>query len=322
MSVGVIGGGSWGVALAQLVAQAGTETVLWARRAETAAEITDERRSARLPGVDLSPRIRASADPAILRRAEVVLCVVPVQVTRVVLADLAADLPPEAPVVLCSKGLERGTLALPTEIASGVVGNPLAVLSGPSFAADVVRGLPTAVTLAASDAGLAARLQSRLGTPSFRPYASDDPVGAQVGGAIKNVLAIACGIVAGRGLGESARAALVARGLAEMTRLGLSMGARQETLSGLSGMGDLVLTCGSEKSRNFATGLVLGDPARATGARGVSEGTHTAASAVALAGRHGIEMPICEVVAAILNNEITVDEGIERLLSRPLGTEI
>ncbi len=322
MSIGVIGGGSWGVALAQLSAQAGAETVLWARRAETAAEVMGARRSSRLPGVDLSPEIRASDDPAILRGAEVVFCVVPVQATRAVLSGLAADLAPGAPVVLCSKGVERGTLALPTEIAGETLGNPLAVLSGPSFAADVVRGLPTAVTVAAGDADLAADLQARLGTPSFRPYASDDPVGAQVGGAIKNVLAIACGIVAGRGLGESARAALVARGLAEMTRLGLAMGARRETLAGLSGMGDLVLTCGSEKSRNFTAGLVLGDPARETGAKGVSEGTHTAASAVALAERHGIEMPICETVAAILGGEVTVDEGIERLLSRPLGTEI
>ena len=321
MTIGVIGAGSWGVALAQLSAMGGEPTIMWARRAEAADEIANARRSAYLPGVSLDERIEATADADRLRDASVLLCVVPVQATRATLTALSPCLSSNAPLVMCSKGLERETLLLPTEIAADVVGNPLAVLSGPSFAGDVVRGLPTAVTVAAPALEDAQKLQALLGTQSFRPYASDDLIGAQVGGAIKNVLAVACGIVVARGLGESARAALVARGFAEMNRLALALGARRETLAGLSGMGDLVLTCGSDQSRNFAAGLRIGNPTHETSALGVSEGTHTAGAAVALAQRHGIEMPICETVHAILIDEISVDQGIERLLARPLSAE-
>jgi len=321
MTIGVIGAGSWGVALAQLCATGGEPTILWARRTEAADEIINTRQSSYLPGVTLDGRIDATAEVERLHDASMLLCVVPVQATRESLTTLSHCLPSDAPLVLCSKGLERKTLMLPTEIATEVVGNPLAVLSGPSFAADVVRGLPTAVTVAAPGLEEARRLQTLLSTQSFRPYASDDLIGAQVGGAIKNVLAVACGIVAARHLGESARAALVARGFAEMTRLALALGARRETLGGLSGMGDLVLTCGSDRSRNFAAGLRIGNPGYKTSALGVSEGTHTAASAVALARRHDLEMPICETVHAILSEEISVDAGIERLLTRPLGAE-
>ena len=277
--------------------------------------------SSYLPDVTLDDRIEATTDASRLQDASVLLCVVPVQATRETLIVLSSFLSESAPLVLCSKGLERETQLLPTEIAAEVVSNPLAVLSGPSFAADVVRGLPTAVTVAAAAMDDARDLQALIGTQSFRPYASDDLIGAQVGGAIKNVLAIACGIVAARRLGESALAALVARGFAEMTRLALALGARRETLAGLSGMGDLVLTCGSDRSRNFAAGLRIGDPTHETLALGVSEGTHTAESAVALARQHGIEMPICETVHAILSEDITVDAGIERLLTRPLSAE-
>lgn len=321
MIVGVIGAGSWGVALAQLCAASGKQSVVWARREEAADEINTERRSSYLPDVPLHPRMSASVDPSILIDVDLVLCVVPVQATRETLTILAPLLPEDATVVMCSKGVEQETLALPTEIARDALDNPLAVLSGPSFAADVVRGLPTAVTVAAQTMEQARALQRELGMQNFRPYASDDMIGVQVGGAIKNVLAIACGIVAARGLGESARAALVARGAAEMTRLALALGGRAETLAGLSGMGDLVLTCGSDRSRNFAAGLKIGDPATAPLARGVSEGTHTARSAVALATREGIEMPICETVCAILSGGLSVDKGIERLLARPLVTE-
>ncbi len=321
MTIGVIGAGSWGVALAQLCAASGTPTVLWARRSEAAEDIMQNRRSTYLPEVALHDAIEASGDPTVLRQADTLLCVVPVQGMRDSLTMLAPHFSDQAPLVLCSKGVERETCALPSEIATQVTPNPLAILSGPSFAADVVRGLPTAVTIAAETLQDATALQQRLGTQSFRPYASDDQIGAQVGGAIKNVLAIACGIVVARGLGESARAALVARGFAEMTRLALALGARRETLAGLSGMGDLVLTCGSEKSRNFATGLKLGDPNRTTAALGVSEGTHTAAAAVALAKKHTVEMPICETVHAILSGEVDVRGGIEQLLTRPLIAE-
>ena len=320
-AIGVIGAGSWGVALAQLCASAGTPTVLWARRSDAAEEIMRDRRSAYLPDVPLHDGIEASADPAILSRAGTLLCVVPVQATRETLSMLSPHLSSAAPIVICSKGVERGTGALPTEIVASVLSNPLAVLSGPSFAADVVRGLPTAVTIAAPTIAEAETLQRQLGTQSFRPYASNDVIGAQVGGAIKNVLAIACGIVVARKLGESARAALVARGAAEMTRLALALGARAETLAGLSGMGDLVLTCGSDRSRNFAAGLKLGDPSQAPSAIGVSEGTHTAGSAVALARSHNVELPICETVHAILSGATSVDDGIEQLLARPLSAE-
>ena len=321
MIVGVIGSGSWGVALAQLCAASGKQSVVWARREEAADEINIKRRSSYLPDVQLHPKMSASIDPSVLMNVDLLLCVVPVQATRETLTILCPLLPEDAVVVLCSKGVERETLALPTEIARDVLENPLAVLSGPSFAADVVRGLPTAVTVAAESMEQARALQHDLGMQNFRPYASDDMIGAQVGGAIKNVLAIACGIVAARGLGESARAALVARGAAEMTRLAIALGGRAETLAGLSGMGDLVLTCGSERSRNFAAGLKIGDPTQSPLARGVSEGTHTAVSAVALAQRHGIELPICEAVRSILSGDITVDAGIERLLTRPLSVE-
>jgi len=215
MTIGVIGAGSWGVALAQLCASSGSPTVLWARRSDAAEEIMNERRSSYLSGVELHDGIEASDDPALLRRADTLLCVVPVQGMRESLTALAPHLSDKAPLVLCSKGVERETCALPSEIASDVMPNPLAILSGPSFAADVVRGLPTAVTIAAESLDTASALQQQLGTQSFRPYASDDQVGAQIGGAIKNVLAIACGIVVARSLGESARAALVARGFAE-----------------------------------------------------------------------------------------------------------
>ena len=322
MTIGVIGAGSWGVALAQLCASNGTPTVLWARRSDAADEIISARRSSYLPVVELSDKIAASVDPSPLSRADILLCVVPVQATRETLSHLSPHIAHGATVVMCSKGVERETGALPTEIAADVLDTPLSVLSGPSFAADVVRGLPTAVTIAAPTLDAASALQHRLSTQSFRPYASNDMIGAQVGGAIKNVLAIACGIVVARGLGESARAALVARGAAEMTRFALALGARAETLAGLSGMGDLVLTCGSERSRNFAAGMRLGNPAQTTSALGVSEGTHSASSALTLAHRLGVEMPICETVDAILSKRITVDEAILRLLARPLSAEI
>ena len=320
-AIGVIGAGSWGVALAQLCASAGEDTIIWSRRGEAAAEINETRRSAYLPDITLHYGIKASDDLSVLKRSDILLCVVPVQGMRQTLSDLAAHIPSDAPLVLCSKGVERESCALPTEIAGAVTDNPLAVLSGPSFAADVVSGKPTAVTIAADRLEMATVLQQHLGTQGFRLYASDDPTGAQTGGAIKNVLAIACGIVVARDLGESARAALVARGFAEMTRLALALGGRRKTLAGLSGMGDLVLTCGSDRSRNFAAGLRLGDPGRATTALGVSEGTHTAAAAVALARKHGVEMPICETVHGILAGDISVSEGIERLLNRPMIAE-
>lgn len=318
MRIGVLGGGAWGVALAQLCAVQGHDTVIWARSAGAVEAIDAAHVSDALPGITLDPRLAASTDMAALREVEAVLAVVPAQAARGVLERVSAHLTPGIPLILCQKGVERGTLALPDAVArQATPGHPLAVLTGPSFAVDVAGGLPTAVTIAAESMALAATLQEMLATPTFRPYPTDDLVGAQVGGALKNVLAIACGIVVARGLGESARAALVARGFAEMTRLAQAMGGRVETVAGLSGLGDLVLTCGSAQSRNFSLGLRFGARDGRKGAKTV-EGAASAAGAVALGYRYGVEMPISETVAAIVSGTVSVDDAVDALLQRPL----
>ena len=315
--IGVLGGGSWGTALAQLCAARGHETLLWARDPDAVAAVAQDRRSPHLPGIALDTRLTATDDMAALTDARTILAVVPAQAARAVLEAAAPHLAPRTPLVLCQKGVERGTLALPHEVArEAAPGHPLAVLSGPSFAMDVARGLPTAVTIAAESLGLATNLRDVLATPAFRPYPGDDLIGAQVGGAVKNVLAIACGIVVARGLGESARAALVARGFAEMSRLAVAMGGRAETAAGLSGLGDLVLTCASAQSRNFAHGLRLGG--REGEVSGTVEGAASAAGAVALGHRHGVEMPVSETVAAIVEGRLAIDAAVESLLHRPL----
>lgn len=316
--IGVLGGGSWGVALAQLCAAQGHETIIWARSETAVATITDAHRSEYLPGVALHPSLIATTTMSALRNVDAVLSVVPAQAARGVLARVAPHLTPDVPLILCQKGVERSTLALPHQVARDAVpGHPVAVLTGPSFAADVATGLPTAITIAAENMALSKALRDILATPVFRPYPTDDLVGAQVGGAIKNVLAIACGIVVARGMGESARAALVARGFAEMTRLAQAMGGRAGTMAGLSGLGDLVLTCASAQSRNFSLGLRLGD--RATEAKaGTVEGAASAAGAVALGQRHGVEMPISTTIAAIVEGKLSVEEAVDALLQRPL----
>lgn len=317
--IAVLGAGSWGVALAQLYASNGTPTVLWARRAEMAEQIAGQRESAYLPGVALDARIEAVSDPERLGEATHVLSVVPVQSMRGALTALAPHIRPDARVIVCSKGVEKDSLAWPTDIVADCLpGRPAAVLSGPSFAADVVRGLPTAVTVAAGTLEEASALQALFATPSFRTYPGDDLLGAQIGGAVKNVLAIACGIAVGRGLGESARAALVARGFAEMARLGAALGARAETLAGLSGLGDLVLTCGSERSRNFSAGLRLGNPRYEGAAKGVSEGTNAAEPVIRLAARAGVSMPLCSTVSGVVQGAMTAEDAVTALLARPL----
>ena len=316
--IGVLGGGSWGLALAQLCAMQGHQTHLWARSGAAVDAINGRHRSDYLPGIALDPRLVASTDMAALREADAVLAVIPAQAARAVLTRAAAHLAPGTPLILCQKGVERGTLALPAAVArEAAPGHPLAVLTGPSFAADVANGLPTAVTIAAETMDLATNLRDCLATQSFRPYPSDDLIGAQVGGAIKNVLAIACGIVVARRLGESARAALVARGFAEMTRLAQAMGGRAGTISGLSGLGDLVLTCGSPQSRNFSLGLQLGSQDGAQ-AHGTVEGAASAAGAVALGNRHAVEMPISETVARIVDGTRSISEAVDTLMQRPL----
>jgi glycerol-3-phosphate dehydrogenase (NAD(P)+) len=324
---GVIGGGAWGTALAQVCARAGLAVTLWAREPEVVAEINaSHRNSLFLAGVDLDPGISASNDPASLARADLVLAVAPAQHLRSALTQFAPHSAPGAPVVLCAKGIEAGTLALMTQVLAETlpVARP-AVLSGPSFAGEVARGLPTAVTLAANDQRLAETIAQAIAGPSFRPYVSGDMIGAEAAGAVKNVLAIACGIVEGRGLGRSAHAALITRGFAELTRLAVALGGQAETVAGLCGLGDLVLTCSSPQSRNMSVGLALGRGERLedalAGKSSVAEGVASAPAVQGLAKRLGVETPICDAVSAILADEIAVDPAIAALLSRPLRAE-
>ena len=323
-TVSVLGAGAWGTALANVAARVGAVTHLWGRDGAVLERIAEARENPRLPGVALEPAVRIEADLAAAANADLLLAVVPAQATRDLARRLAGLVRPGTPIVLCSKGIERGTGRFMNEILAEVLpGNPAAVLSGPSFAADVSRGLPTAVTLAASEEALAREIASALSLPTFRLYHSSDVKGVEIGGAAKNVLAIACGIAAGRGLGASAGAALVARGFAELTRFGRSYGARAETLMGLSGLGDLVLTCGSTQSRNFSFGHAIGSgESAATAAHGqLAEGAFTASVLVELARARGVEMPIAQSVEAIVAGRIGVDAAVEALLARPSKAE-
>ena len=321
----VLGGGAWGTALACVLAQQHAVT-LWANEAETVNAINEAHENPQfLPDITLPAAIHATENLADLSAANIILMVVPAQFARPVLTALAAH-NKHASLVLCSKGIERGSLKLMSDVAGEIWPHgQLAVLSGPSFAADVARGLPTAVTLACADATQWAYLADHIGTAHFRPYLSDDIIGAEIGGAIKNVLAIACGIVAGKNLGESARAAVTARGFAEMNRLGAALGANGETLGGLSGLGDLILTCSSTQSRNFSLGQALGEGADAASVlaarRSVSEGAMSAAAVAALADKHALDMPICRAVNAIVSGAISVDDAIADLLARPFTRE-
>nr|WP_145622288.1 NAD(P)H-dependent glycerol-3-phosphate dehydrogenase [Nitrospirillum amazonense] len=325
--IGVIGAGAWGTALAMAARRAGRDVVLWAREPEVVTAINGGHENTPfLAGVALDPAIRATGDLAEAVRADAVLLVTPAQHIRTTTAKLKPLLARGTPVVLCAKGIEIATGSLMTEVTAGELPDtPLAVLSGPTFAAEVARGLPTAVTLACRDAALGQGLAQALGSLTFRPYASDDLVGAEIGGAVKNVLAIACGIVAGRALGDNARAALITRGLAEIARLGQSLGAKPETFMGLSGLGDLTLTCGSLQSRNMSLGHALGQgqplATILAGRNSVAEGVYTAEAVVRLAARRSVDMPICQAVDAILNHGADVNATIQSLLSRPLKTE-
>jgi glycerol-3-phosphate dehydrogenase (NAD(P)+) len=325
--IGVIGGGAWGTSLALLARRAGRSVVLWARGAEVVEAINrDHRNETYLPGVDLDPEIRAVSDPREAIAADAVILAVPAQHLRAALAAVAADWPAGVAAVICAKGIERGTSALMSEVAEEALqGVALAVLSGPSFAAEVARGLPTAVVLAAAVPSLRTELPAAMSTPFFRIYSTDDVVGAELGGAVKNVLAIACGIVRGRRLGDNGRAALITRGLAETARLAAAKGARAETLMGLSGIGDLVLTCSVMRSRNFSLGVALGRGmtlsqivAKRTS---VAEGVDSAEAVCELARRHHIDMPICRAVDAVLNHGADIDATIAALLARPPKAE-
>ncbi len=326
--IGVLGAGAWGTALANLAARAdaGSEVVLWSRDPAHVAEIAATGVNARrLPGVLLASSIRPSADLAALQGSDVVLAAVPAQALRQVLGALAPHVAPGVPVIVCSKGIELATGRFASEVVAEVLPeNPPAILSGPSFAQDVSKGLPTAVTLAAHDPAIAADLAELVSTPSFRVYSSGDVRGVEIGGATKNVLAIANGIAAGRGLGASAGAALVARGFAELSRFGRAFGAEPGTLMGLSGLGDLVLTCTSPTSRNYSFGLALGTGRSLTEAiesAGLTEGVHTCGILVDLANAKGIDMPIASAVDAVLAERLSIDDAIARLLARPLKPE-
>ena len=325
MIVGVLGAGAWGTALAIAAARAGCSVTLWGRDGAAMAEMETSRLNPRLPpDLPLAPAIRATGELAELAPADLVLATVPAQVLRDALLHARVAIGPSVPVVVCAKGIERGSGLLMSEVVRAVMpGNPPASLSGPSFAADVARGLPTAVTLAADALDLAAEIARTLASPALRLYHSDDLVGVEIGGAVKNVLAIACGIAQGRGLGASAVAALTARSFAELSRFGRALGARTDTLTGLSGLGDLVLTCGTAQSRNFSLGLAIGkgaDPAIA-GHGALTEGVATAPILLSRARDVGVDMPIVESVDAVLAGRLTVDDAIQALLSRPSKVE-
>jgi len=323
MKIGVIGGGAWGTALAQVAARGDRDVLLWAREDEVVAAINASHvNSVFLSAVPLPESIRATGDIGELAGCDALLVVAPAQHVRTVLGAIETS---TMPLVLCAKGIEAGTRLLVGEVARAVQPDaPIAVLSGPTFAHEVAAGQPTAVTLACEDEALGARLAERLAGPAFRTYASNDVIGAEIGGAVKNVLAIACGVVEGAGLGQNARAALIARGFAEMTRFGLARGARVETLAGLSGLGDLVLTCSSTSSRNFSLGVGLGQGRAAAelmaDRRTVAEGAFTAPVLREAARESGVAMPVSEAVCALLEGA-NVTEVVGALLARPLTRE-
>ena len=320
-SVAVIGGGAYGTALACAALRAGRDVVLYARSTEAVAQMQTTRENPKLPGVSLDAGIDVTSDLAMAGRAEFILLATPAQNLREAATSLAPHLRPATPVVACAKGIERGTHRFMTEIIAETIPQAIpAILSGPNFADDVARGLPTAVTLATRDEILASDLVHALGSATFRPYHSTDVRGVEIGGAAKNVLAIAAGIVVGRQLGASALAALTTRGFSELARLGRACGARSETLVGLSGLGDLILSCSSLQSRNFAFGIALGR-GEAPNRGKLAEGEFTAPVLIELAASRNVDMPVSTAVAAILSGRVTIDAAIEGLLTRPFKAE-
>lgn len=327
-TIGVIGGGAWGTALAQIYAREARDVMLWAREAEVVESINARHENAMyMPGAALSDHLKASGDLKEVAGRDILLLVTPAQYMRDSLQQIAAGIMPQQTLVICSKGIEIESGKLLSDVASEVVPRAnVAVLTGPTFAREIAQGKPAAVTIAAQDMERAKALQEALGTESFRPYTSTDVIGAQIAGAVKNVIAIACGVAHGKGMGENARAALVTRGTAEIVRLGAALGARTETLLGLCGMGDLVLTCSSMQSRNFSLGAALGEGKaleEVLGARNaVTEGVHTARSTFDLAQKLGVDMPITMAVKALVVDGAHIDHVVHKLLSRPFGTEI
>lgn len=325
LHVGIVGAGAWGTALALASVRAGCPVTLWGRNAERAAALQASRRHPALPAVTLPPEIAVTADLAELFSCQALILAVPTQALGQACLQLAAGVPPGLPLIAAAKGIERGSARFVTEVlAAALPAGVPALLSGPGFAADVAQGSPTAETLACADPGLGARLAAALGSPTFRIYHSTDVRGVELGGAAKNVLAIAAGIAAGKGFGESAVAALIARGFAELVRLGMALGARPDTLAGLSGLGDLILTGTSRQSRNRRLGEALGRGLSAESAIaevGLAEGAWTAEALVALANRHAVEMPVSRAVTELVAGRLDVDRAIAELLARPLRAE-
>jgi glycerol-3-phosphate dehydrogenase (NAD(P)+) len=323
--IAVLGAGSWGTALAHAALRAGRDVTLWSHNPKTAETMAATRANPLLPGVAIDKKIAITASLADALKTDAILAAVPAQSLRALASLIGPSLPPDIPVISCAKGIERGTRKFMTEIIAEVAPRAApAILSGPSFADDVARGLPTAVTLAAADEDIAADLAQSLGSATFRPYHSTDLRGVEIGGAAKNVLAIATGIVSGRGLGASAAAALVTRGFAELVRFGRKLGARPETLTGLSGLGDLVLSCSTAQSRNYSFGLALGQGMSAEEAQRatkLAEGAFTASVLAEMAQQHGVDMPITIAVAGVLDGAMTVDDAIASLMTRPFRAE-
>ncbi|WP_417454965.1 NAD(P)H-dependent glycerol-3-phosphate dehydrogenase [Kiloniella sp.] len=325
--IGVLGSGAWGTALAAVAAEAGNDVILWSRNKNVVSDINNEHENKLyLKGADLNPRITATTETSNLQNCDVLLLVVPSQHLGSVLKASKDQINPNTPLVLCTKGVEIKSGLLMTEMIAEILPkNPLAVLSGPTFAIEVANKLPTAVTLACADENLGKSLSLTLNNRSFRIYQSLDPIGAEIGGAVKNVIAIACGIVEGKKLGDNARAALITRGLSEIVKLGLAKGGRRETLMGLSGMGDLTLTCTATQSRNYALGKALGEGISIEnylkGRITVAEGLSSSKSVTKLAQKLSIDMPICHAVCDILHNDADIDATIAQLLARPQKAE-
>jgi glycerol-3-phosphate dehydrogenase (NAD(P)+) len=321
--IAVLGAGAWGTALALACARAGRSITLWEHDPANAERLKKQRESHFLPGILLDDRIAIASNLAEAAGAAAILLVVPAQAVRAVIQTLAPALSERTPVIVCAKGIERGSRKFMTEVIAECAPKAIpAILSGPSFAADVARGMPTAVTLAAADGKLAAELARAVGSATLRPYHSSDVRGVEIGGAAKNVLAIAAGAVMGRGLGASALAALTTRGFAELVRFGKAYGAKAETMMGLSGLGDLLLTCSSPQSRNFTFGIKLGRGERPDSIHaGLAEGVFTAPVLLEMAHDRSVDMPISAAVAALLMGKMTVDAVIESLLTRPFKAE-
>ena len=328
--IGIIGAGAWGTALAQCLADGGKEVLLWAREPEVVETINQSHENSHfMPGVKLNTSIEATDSMSKTVDCDTLLVVTPAQFVRSTLESLKGDIAEGKPVVLCSKGIEIDTGLLMSQVAHEEVPNAtIAILTGPTFASEIVRGNPSAVTIAAHDKDVAQEIREGLSSRHLRPYITDDVLGTQIGGAVKNVIAIACGIVMGRNMGESARAALMTRGLTEMGRLASAMGARKETLMGMCGVGDLVLTCSSMQSRNFSLGVKLGegmsmeDIMNERQGKAVTEGVHTALALKTMAKKHAVEMPICDIVHKCVGEGMSIDDCIQEMLDRPLRPEV